>query len=266
MIFREARIEILIPLFTGVLSSMLICAVITVHNGTFKIPEMIPENIETAVIEPEENEGNYLLASAGFFLDPVLEYFRNPEYHEWVIEFFSNICSDREIVIAILENADKFDVSPALAFALSWEESKFNPNAVNRFNSNGSIDRGLFQLNSLSFPNLESSLVFDIYTNAYYGLGHLRFCLNSGGTEVSALAMYNAGTGRVRSSGAPEVTLNYISRILENRQRIESRFHAGLIKEEEIRLAEALLAEKEIIEEDHRQFLFSRTLIIASPL
>lgn len=269
MNFREAKIEILIPLFTGVLCSMFICAVITVHNGIYKTPQEVPEFIETVIIEPEEDEGNYLLASGGNFLDPVLEYFRDPEYHEWVIDFFGNICSDREIVIAILENAGKFDVPPALAFALSWEESRFNPNAVNRFNSNGSMDRGLFQLNNLSFPNLDNSLFFDINTNAYYGLGHLRHCLNSGGTEVSALAMYNAGTGRVRSSGAPEVTLNYISRILENRQRIESRFHAGLIKEEEIRLAETLVAENEaaaIAEEDHRQFLFTRTLIIASPL
>jgi len=75
--------------------------------------------------------------------------------------------------------------------------------------------------------------------------------------------MYNAGTGRVKTSGAPEVTLSYISRILENRRKIESHFHARLIKEEEIRIAETSLAEEE---ENVSQPYYNRTLIITSPL
>jgi len=262
MNFREIKMELVIPLFAGVLFSIFLCGIIGFHNGSYQISR---EESEAAVIikaEEDDDEGNFLLTQVKY-QDPVLEYFRNPEYQEWVIDFFYSICSNREIVLAILENADKFNIPPALAFALSWEESRFNPNAVNRYNRDGSIDRGLFQLNNRSFPNLEIPVFFDIEINAYYGLGYLRHCLDSGGTEVSALAMYNAGAGRVRSSGAPEVTLNYISRILENRQRIESRFHARLIKEEETRLAESLLAEKE---EETRQPFFNRTLISASSL
>jgi len=75
--------------------------------------------------------------------------------------------------------------------------------------------------------------------------------------------MYNAGTGRIKTTGAPEATLKYISRILENRKKIESRFHARLIKEEEIRLAEASLDEND---ENISQPYYNRTLIIASPL
>jgi hypothetical protein len=52
--------------------------------------------------------------------------------------------------------------------------------------------------------------------------------------------MYNAGTGRVRSTGAPHVTLNYINRILDNRQRLEDRFHSRLNREEELRLGNML--------------------------
>jgi hypothetical protein len=96
----------------------------------------------------------------------------------------------------------------------------------------------LFQLNNKSFPYLEISSFYGINSNARYGVGHLRHCLDVGGSEISALAMYNAGAGRVRSTGAPEVTLNYVSRILENRRKIESRFHNKLIKEEESRFAE----------------------------
>jgi hypothetical protein len=231
--FRNIRIEFAIPLFTGVLCSLFLCTFIGLSYGYFAPFPVLEKAIE---VEPEEEEA-FLFSSSRNEPDPILEYFRNPEFREWVIDFFTSICSNREIAQAILVNADRFNISPALAFALSWEESRFNPRAINRSNRDGSIDRGLFQLNNRSFPQLEIQVFYDIETNARYGIGHLRHCLNTGGTEVSALAMYNAGTGRVRNTGAPHVTLNYISRILENRQRIETRFHSRLLREEEIRLA-----------------------------
>jgi len=256
--------EILIPLFSGVLCAMFLCAVIGNVWGVYKIPVQPQIVIE---VEREEDEGNFLLAAIESFEDPVLEYYRNPEYSEWVIDFFTGMCSNSEIALAVLNHAERFEVSPTLAFALGWEESGFNPSAINRYNRDGSVDRGLFQLNNRSFPNLDVQLFFDINTNAYYGIAHLRFCLDSGGSEISALAMYNAGAGRVRTTGAPEVTLNYISRILENKSKIENRFHARLIKEEENRLAEAALAEAEAEKEENApQPYFSRTLITAFPL
>jgi len=235
MNLRDEGIESLVPLFVGVLSSLIFCAVIAVssYSDVFR-----PEKPEALVVKvEEETEDELLLSVFEKINDPVLEYYRDPEYKEWVIEFFSAICSNREIAQAILDNADVFNVPPALAFALSWEESRFNPRAVNSQNRDGSVDRGLFQLNNRSFPNLENAAFFDIKSNAHYGVGHLRHCIDSSASEISALAMYNAGTGRVRTQGAPEVTLNYISRILENRRRIESRFHARLIREEETRMA-----------------------------
>jgi hypothetical protein len=250
------RTEILIPLFAGVLCSLLSCALIAVFNGFFQVPVVLPEIV--IEIKPEEEETEFLFTPAENVPDLVLEYFRDPEYQEWVIEFFSGLCSNREVAKAILENADKFDVPPSLAFALSWEESKFNPYAVNRRNRDGSIDRGLFQLNNRSFPNLDIIVFFDIRSNAHYGISHLKHCMDSAASEVSALAMYNAGTGRVKSTGAPEITLNYINRILNNRSRIESRFHSKLIKEEESRMEET--------DSDDPPLHYNRTLITASPL
>jgi hypothetical protein len=69
-------------------------------------------------------------------------------------------------------------------------------------------------------------------------MAHLRVCLDSGGTEIAALAMYNAGTGRVRSLGAPKNTLDYIHRILERRGKIERVFQIEAMRETELRLAE----------------------------
>jgi hypothetical protein len=58
--------------------------------------------------------------------------------------------------------------------------------------------------------------------NAHNGLKYLRTCLDAGGTEIIALSMYNAGSGRVGGAGTPLRTLVYVSRILENSTRIET--------------------------------------------
>jgi len=259
--------EFVLPLFMGALCSLFICALAGLSFNVFKSAQT-PES-PAVIIDYREKIGNFLLSEAEVIHDPVLEYYYNPEYNEWVVEFFLNICANREIVFAILENSEKFNVPPSLAFSVGWEESRLNPNAINLHNRDGSIDRGLFQLNSRSFPKLEIANFFDIGVNSYYGLAHLRYCLDTGGSEISALAMYNAGTGRVRTSGAPEVTLNYINRILGNKSRIENQFYSLLLKEEEYRLAKAQLAqanaEREQKEAKNFQPQLNRTLISASP-
>jgi soluble lytic murein transglycosylase-like protein len=113
-----------------------------------------------------------------------------------------------------------------MAFALAWEESRYTIRAVNRKNNNKSVDRGLFQLNSWSFPDLQEADFFNPDTNAYYAMAHLRWCLNTGGSEVAALAMYNAGTTRVHAGGTPKATLDYVSRILSYQQGVEALFQA----------------------------------------
>jgi len=251
-LFFNEKPEVLMPLFAGVLVSLLLCALIAVNISFFTVPEIITtvpiEKIAEIIIEEEEPKETrvFFFSSVEKISDPILEYYRNHEYSEWVVGFFKDICPDHEIAQVILNYADEFDVPAALAFALGWEESNFNHLAVNWSNPNGSVDRGLFQLNSRSFPNLEAREFFDVDTNARHGISHLRYCLDTGGSEISALAMYNAGAGRVSNTGAPKVTLDYISRILGTRSRIESLFHSMLIKEEEKRM----MAEKveEIIE------------------
>jgi soluble lytic murein transglycosylase-like protein len=146
------------------------------------------------------------------------------------VDYLGSVTGSREIAQVILHNAALFDIPPALAFALCWEESRYTPRAVNRKNRNASIDRGLFQLNDRSFPDIAAEDFFNPRINAYYGLGHLRWCLNTGGTEVSALAMYNAGTNRVHNFGTPKNTLDYIHRILQYRRKLESAFSIAVFR------------------------------------
>jgi len=220
----------------GVYCSLFLYIFAGVSNGFIQRPE--PKVF--ARIEAQEFDDSKLFSDiTEDNSDIILEHFRNPEYSEWVINFFSGICLNADIAQAILNSSDNFNISPALTFALCWEESRFNPNAINRQNRNGSIDRGLFQLNDRSFPNLEIITFYNINHNAHHGIGYLRHCLDSSDSIISALAMYNAGAGRIKSTGAPEVTLNYISRILDNRDKIESRFNSRLIYENEMRFITA---------------------------
>ena len=161
--------------------------------------------------------------------DLILSSYRDPEFRYYVVAFFRDLIRSQEIAEVILANACEFNIAPALAFALCAEESNFHPRAFNR-NRNGSVDRGLFQLNSSSFPNLTLDEFYDIEINTRNGLAYLRWCLNTAGTEVAALAMYNAGATRVREAGTPQSTLNYISRILRRQRNIEEQFMAKYVR------------------------------------
>jgi soluble lytic murein transglycosylase-like protein len=155
--------------------------------------------------------------------DKALILYRNPASRSAVEWFYVHVTENGEVARVILEYADKNDIPLSLAFALAYTESRFNFAAVNR-NVNGTIDRGLFQLNNASFPRLVEADFFNPKTSAQYGLSHLRFCLATAGNEIAALAMYNAGTNRVKFDGTPRRTLNYISSIMNYRQALDELF------------------------------------------
>ncbi|MDR0721030.1 MAG: transglycosylase SLT domain-containing protein [Treponema sp.] len=224
--------------------------------GTFscakQAAEPIAETVDTGELQntgaqdPTEDLNAAKADGALVDQDPILEAYRNPALRDWVVNFFGDYTGSTELAAVILSNAEVFDVSPALAFALCWEESQYKTHAVNRTNRNKTIDRGLFQLNSATFPKLKEEDFFNPSINAWYGLSHLRWCLDHAGTEVAGLAMYNAGSNRVKSNGTPKKTLDYISRILNRRHKIDERFLAQSIPEpqEEEAGSDNVIAEK----------------------
>jgi len=166
---------------------------------------------------------SFLLSEKPEDIDPGLYLYRNKLTRSIVENFYTQVTADWEITQAILAAADTNDISLPLAFSLAWVESSYRVKALNR-NSN-SVDRGLFQLNSRTFPNLKEEHFYDPSINAQHGLAYFRYCLETGKNEVVALAMYNAGITRVRR-GTPYSTLHYIARILDNeRQLLESFEH-----------------------------------------
>ncbi len=181
--------------------------------------EGMPEYVETAI-------------SLGPGQDIGLELYRRPESRGRVIDFYSQVAGSREIAELILHYSNRYEVPPSLSFSLVYAESSFRPRAVNR-NSN-SIDRGLFQLNNRSFPELTEADFFDPVVNTQHGVAYLRYCLDEGKNPVVALAMYNAGRTRVTERGTPRMTLDYISKILDYQRDLEGRFENGLISKQQL--------------------------------
>jgi len=155
--------------------------------------------------------------------DKGLALYRQPMSRPAVEWFYTHITSSREVAQAILENADKNDIPLSLAFALAYVESNYKASAVNT-NTNYTVDRGLFQLNSASFPNLTEEEFFNPNTSAFYGMKHLRYCMDIAGNEITALAMYNAGAFRVKNNNTPQHTLNYVAKISKYRGKLEGMF------------------------------------------
>lgn len=156
-------------------------------------------------------------------IDDGLYLYRQPYSKAAVEWFYIHLTEDRDVATAIMKEAEKNDIPLSLAFALAHTESEYKTTAVNK-NTNGSIDRGLFQLNNKSFPDLREEDFFNPEISAKYGMSHLRFCLDTAGNEIAALAMYNAGTGKVRSNSTPQTTLNYVSKIDSYRKGIDRLF------------------------------------------
>jgi hypothetical protein len=220
------KFEFIVPVFFGCLWSLVISASLILHFIEMNNEAGLSHEANEAMKENAAGVDHNLLFTRTRMERPdyILERYRDPQVQVQVIDFFASICADPNIAEVILINANEHDIPPALAVALAWEESRFNHLALNTANRDGSVDRGLFQLNSRSFPRLEIQAFFNPHINTHYAMSHLRHCLNIGGSDVAALAMYNAGTNRVNSDGTPKSTLGYASRILENRWEIESLF------------------------------------------
>ena len=183
-----------------------------ISNGNsiskFEIPDLELKKKEGLPIQLSKTE------DLGLYL------YRNPLTKNHIVNYLDQLTGSTKITDIILRNASINDIPVSLAFSLAFAESSYNPNAVNS-NAN-SIDRGLFQLNSKSFPQLVEIDFFDPEINAKHGLAYLAKSIKKGGNEIVGLAMYNAGSGRVTGRGTPKMTLDYISKIMDYKKEIDA--------------------------------------------
>ena len=161
--------------------------------------------------------------------NPILALYREDVTHDAVVNFFVRLAGSPDIAMPILYHAGRADISLSLVFSLAWVESRFSPVAVNQ--NATSTDRGLFQLNSLTFRDLTEEDFFHPDVNTYHGIEYLSWCLEHTDSELQAVACYNAGLTRVRAGRTPQSTLIYVERIARFRAQLERRFRDYMLRE-----------------------------------
>jgi soluble lytic murein transglycosylase-like protein len=190
------------------------------NKYVFEIPELDLKKKEGLPIQLSKTE------DLGLYL------YRNPLTRNHVVRYLDQLTGSPKITDIILRNASNNDIPVSLAFSLAFAESSYKPNAVN--SNSSSIDRGLFQLNSKSFPHLVEKDFFDPEINAKHGLAYLAKSIKLGGNEIVGLAMYNAGRGRVTGNGTPKMTLDYISKIIDYKEVIDAFIMDSMVTERSI--------------------------------
>lgn len=107
------------------------------------------------------------------------------------------------------EAGSRYGISPNLLYAISKGESSFNPVAIN-YNSNGSYDYGLMQINSSWEPTLRKlGVPWDSLaapcTNVMVGAWILSQCIQDYGYTWSAVGCYNSRTPSKRDRYAARI-------------------------------------------------------------
>ena len=167
--------------------------------------------------------------------DALLTIYRNDRLRPLVTDYYARLTQDRAVAVAILETCDSLDIDPSLAFAMAWNESHFDPRAVS-YNAT-TIDRGLFQLNSATFSDLDRKTVFDPKANAVHGLTFYKMAFDRLGTEEKALGYYNSGVGLISSRPYPRSTQAYIKKVLADRAQMDRDAIAWIYFSHDVSLA-----------------------------
>ncbi|MFW6368149.1 MAG: transglycosylase SLT domain-containing protein [Spirochaetota bacterium] len=163
--------------------------------------------------------------------DPSLELYREPLTREAVIDFFVRIAGSEEVVVPVLENAERYGITPTQAFTIAYIESSYRTDVVNINPDPRSVDRGLFQLNDRSFPQLSDDDFFHPDTNSRYAMRHLRYAMDRAGDDyLTAIAIYNAGERRVLAGNTPASTRSYVARAEEYRQFLVQQFRSYILR------------------------------------
>ncbi len=110
-----------------------------------------------------------------------------------------------ELVLLVNQKAKKYDLDGDIVYSLIAKESRFEPRATN-YNSNGTVDRGLMQLNSgtafwlaekgrVAIKDFRLSMLYEPETNLELGLWYLKQLHNKYKNWSAALTAYNRGPG-----------------------------------------------------------------------
>jgi len=158
----------------------------------------------------------------------IIDYFTRIEVNEriqkdlqYFVDVYNKLIQNKRITEQIIFNALQNEVPVNIAFAQSFVESNWIPEAINIHNSNESIDVGLFQLNSFTFPHLTREEMEDIDVNIFIGIKFFKEKLLQTGTIETALLLYNAGN----YNNVGRTSILYLQKILDKERQLDEYFN-----------------------------------------
>lgn len=115
------------------------------------------------------------------------------KYEKWLTpQTYSTFIGDTIYDNYFIEAANTYNVDVNVLKAIAKTESGFNPRAVNTKNKNGSIDRGIMQVNSIHLnENLTAEDLFNPRVNIMMGAKVYKMCLDKHKDRLKALNCYN---------------------------------------------------------------------------
>ena len=132
------------------------------------------------------------------------------------------------IAALILSIAIEVGVPPNFVLAIATVENwTLNPNAINNKNTNGTIDYGVMQINSVH--NLKNWR--DPETNIRFGAAYIRHLAERmpyGSTWGEVAIAYNAGMGRLYTP--PASTVKYSSNVMLRYTELNGGYACPLVK------------------------------------
>ena len=124
------------------------------------------------------------------------------------------------IIALILAIAVEVGIPAQFALSIALEENKvLNPSAENH-NVNGTIDRGIMQLNSGWYSDANWA---DPETNIRAGCQHIRWIMSlpEVNTFWAVAVVYNAGHSKLHNP--PKRSLDYANRVIDRWNELEGR-------------------------------------------
>lgn len=119
------------------------------------------------------------------------------------------------IVALILSIAAEVGIPPYFALAIALEENQtLSARVVSEQNDDGTVDRGVMQLNSKYFSNIDWQ---DPETNIRAACLHIKALMSMPQIKTywAVAVSYNCGYARFTNAGPPQRTIEYANRVME---------------------------------------------------
>lgn len=140
----------------------------------------------------------------------------------WILATLTLFITPNVSAFCFNEAGEKFNVNPRLLAAICFTESSFRVDAVNKNNSDGTVDNGLCQINSWWYPKLEkfgisvSDLKTDACLNTHVSAWILAQNFKTHGENWNSVGAYNAGFKKSRQGARDK----YIALVKTNLERM----------------------------------------------